>query len=97
MMDEKMKDEMMAEWEKLGLTKDQIDDHVLWGGKKVMFGIAKVKWALKEKGVDDAKAKDMLKKMTTMVIDSDVKMDMDMKKDWHDHKHDCQEKNKTEE
>lgn len=82
-MDEKAKEEMMKKWKELGLDKDMVDEHVMWGAKKIMFGIAKVKHSLKEKGMEEAKVKEVLKKMLDMAIESDMKMDWKEKHGMH--------------
>jgi hypothetical protein len=84
MMDEKMKGQMMEELTKIGISEDMVDDHLIWGATKMMMGMGKVMWSLKESGVDDAKAKEMLKKMTDRMMEMDMSAKMD---DWKDHKH----------
>ena len=73
MMDEKMKDMMVEELEKLGIEKDQIDDYMIWGVKKLMLGIMKIKWSLKESGIEadeaDKKLKEIVDKIESMDAD----------------------------
>ena len=86
-MDEKMKDTVIKELEKLGFEKDQIDDYLIWGAKKLMLGVMKIKWSMMENGIEGAEADEKLKKIVDKVISIDAKhlhemMHKDHDKDW---------------
>lgn len=83
MMDDKMKEEMMAELEKLGVSKDKVDDYMVWGVKKLMLGVMKIKWSLKENGIEGKEAEEILKK----IVDRAVSMDAEKLHEMM-HKHD---------
>jgi hypothetical protein len=77
MMDPKMKEEMVENMKKLGIDEDMVDDNIIWGAKKMMYGMAKVMWSLKESGIEEEKAKEILKKMTNMMMEKDMMDKMD--------------------
>jgi hypothetical protein len=72
MMDDKMKEMMVEELEKLGIAKDQIDDYMIWGVKKLMLGVMKIKWSLKENGVKGGEADKKLKAIVDKVTSMDA-------------------------
>ena len=86
MMDEKMKEQMMDELEKLGIDKDMVDDNVIQGSKKLMFGAAKVMRGLKAGGMDEddarEKVKMMVEKMTEPEMMKKIEEMLDKKDDW---------------
>jgi len=71
-MDEEKKTKMMEELEKMGITKDMVDERLMWGAKKMMFGMMKVRWSLKENGMDEEKAKETVKKMVDKMMEMDM-------------------------
>ncbi|MCX6809286.1 MAG: hypothetical protein NTZ65_00820 [Candidatus Berkelbacteria bacterium] len=73
MLDSKAKEMMTSELGKLGIKKDQVDDYMIWGVKKLMLGVMKIKWSLKENGIEGKTADEQLKK----IVDKVVKMDAD--------------------
>ena len=77
MLDPKMKEEMIENMKKLGLDESRVDDNIIWGAKKMMYGMAKVMWSLKESGVEGEKAKEILKKMIDMMMEKDMMDKMD--------------------
>ena len=91
MMDEKMKEKMMDELKELGIEEKMVDEHLMMGAKKMMFGMMKVIWSLKEHGVSDEKAKEILKKMTDRSLEMDMSEKMGEWKEkmaeWKEHKH----------
>ena len=90
MIDTKMKEKMIEEMKKIDLDENMIDDKLVWGAKKIMFGIAKVKWSLKENDIDDDKAKEILKKMVDMIIEKDMSEAIEkMHSHWHDSEGEC--------
>lgn len=72
MMDEKMKEMMTEELEKLGISKDQVDDYMIWGVKKLMLGVMKVKWSLKENGIKGDEADKKLKEIVDKIVGMDA-------------------------
>lgn len=66
---------MMEEFEKIGISKDMVDEHLMWGAMKMMRGMMKVRWSLKENDMDGDKAKETVKKM----VDKMAAMDMSEK------------------
>jgi len=85
MMDEKMKEQMMKKFEKLGIKKDMVDDNVMWGSKKLMFGVAKVMRGLKAGGMDENEAREKVKMMVEKMTDPEMMKqseEMLSKEDW---------------
>jgi len=82
MMDKAMMDEMSEAMEKVGLKADMMDEDMMWGAKKMMFGVAKVKWALKEKGLKDSQIEEAMMKMMKMMMKKDMSGKME-----HMHEH----------
>lgn len=72
MLNDKMKDMMVDELEKLGIKKDQIDDYMIWGVKKLMLGVMKIKWSLEENGIKGDKADKKLKEIVDKVVAIDA-------------------------
>ena len=72
MKNEKMMKEMEEELAKAGIKKEEIDDYMVWGVMKLMLGIMKIKWSLKESGVKDAEAKKKLNKIVSMISEKDA-------------------------
>jgi hypothetical protein len=72
MLDPKMKEEMIENMKKLGLDESRVDDNIIWGAKKMMYGMAKVMWSLKESGIEGEKAKKILKKIADMMMKKDM-------------------------
>lgn len=86
-MDEKSKEMMVEELEKLGIEKDQIDDYMIWGVKKLMLGVMKIKWSFKENGIKGEEAEEQLNKIVDKVwaMDADELHEMmhkDCECDW---------------
>ena len=82
MLDPKMKEEMIENMKKIGIDEKMVDDTMIWGAKKMMYGMVKVMWSLKESGIEGEKAKEILKKMADMMMKKDMtdkmeKMGMD--------------------
>lgn len=67
-MDKKLKEEMAKELEKLGIKKDETDDYMVWGVKKLMLGVMKIKWSLEENGVTGKEADNKLKSIVDKVM-----------------------------
>ena len=96
MMDEEKKKMMMEKMKEMGFDEKIMEDHhAMWAGKKIMFGIMKMKWIMKENGIEDNIAKETLKKMTDMIINkgmdekmmAKMKEKMEMRKEhMHEHK-----------
>ena len=85
MMDEKMKEQMMEKFEKLGIKKDMVDDNVMWGSKQLMFGVAKVMRGLKAGGMDENEAREKVKMMVEKMTDPEMMKqseEMLSKEDW---------------
>ena len=77
MLDPKIKEEMVENMKKLGIDENMVDDTIIWGAKKIMYGMAKVMRSLKESGVEGEKAKEILKKMTDMMMEKNMMDKMD--------------------
>ena len=67
MIDPKMREKMFKELEKLGIKKDQVDDYMIWGLKKLMLGVMKIRWSLEENGIKGKEADEKLKKIVDKV------------------------------
>jgi hypothetical protein len=86
MMDEKFKEKIIEKLEEMGIDKEMINEHSLWAAKKMMFGIGKMMWIMKENGVPEEEAKEKIKKLVNKIIDSKKFSEMEeMKEHWHEH------------
>lgn len=85
MMDDEMKDKVMAGLEDLGIDKDKIDDRLVWGAKKVMIGLMKMRWSLKDSGMDAEEVDEVLKKAVDKMLDKDMLDQMEEMHQDHDH------------
>jgi len=91
---EKM-EKMAAKLEELGIKKDQIDEKMVWGMRKMFMGAMKMRWSMKEHGMSDDEAVQKLNKIFAMIAEKDmIKWEEKMKDkmengggDWHGHHH----------
>ena len=58
-----MKEKVVEELEDLGIEKNKIDNYMIWGAKKMMIGIMKMKMSMKESGMDKDETEKMMKKL----------------------------------
>lgn len=72
MMDLKMMDELKEELTKLGIEEKMIDERMLWGSKKLILGIMKINHSLKESGLSDDEARQMIGKMVDKITDKEM-------------------------
>lgn len=78
-MDKEKAEKMTEKLKEMGIDEKMIDEKLLWTYKKVFFKLMKLRLVLDEKGVDEAKTKDILEKMVAKVM----KKDLAKIKEWH--------------
>ena len=87
MMSEAMQDKMKEAMEKIGVKDEMMSEELTWGFKKAMYGGYKIMKALKEKGVSDEKAMEIMKKFSDLLMSEEMMSQMEqMKDDWKMHK-----------
>lgn len=73
---EKMDKEKMEKWadkfKKMGISEDMVDEHLMWRYKKSFIKLMKLRLALSEKGMSEAKIKEVVDKMVDMVMEKDL-------------------------
>ena len=96
-MDDEKKKKMTEMLEELGIDEKIVDEHLMHVAKKVSFRLIKLRLMLDERGVDEAKAKEIIEKMVGMAMGKDLAK----VKEWHkehmeEHEHDHHEEPKDE-
>lgn len=94
-MNDQGEDKMLMivdELKKFGITEDKIDDDLIWAVKKISHKINKLRLILDSKGVEQAKANEIIKGMVAEAANKDL---VEVK-EWHkeheeyEHKGCCQ-------
>lgn len=80
-MNNEMKDKTMEQLKELGMSEDKIDDMMLWGASKMMYGMAKMMMSMKENGMSETESKEMMKKMMAKAMETDMSEMMKEMKD----------------
>ena len=88
-MNEEKRKMIVDELKKLGIKEDKIDDYMIWGVMKMMMGMMKMRWSLKEGGMKEADVKKMLDKITDKMIEMDMSKEMEEWKEKKEHCHHC--------
>jgi hypothetical protein len=70
---------MTEKLKEMGIDEKMIDEKLLWTYKKVFYKLMKLRLVLDEKGVDEAKTKDILERIVAKVM----KKDLAKIKEWH--------------
>jgi Asp-tRNA(Asn)/Glu-tRNA(Gln) amidotransferase B subunit len=78
-MDKEKMEKMTEKLKEMGIDEKMIDEKLLWTYKKVFYKLMKLRLVLDEKGLDEAKTKDILEKMVAKVM----KKDLAKIKEWH--------------
>ena len=84
-MSEEKKEKLTAKLKELGMDEDKIDERLMWIYKKVSFGLMKLRLVLDDKGIDEAKSREIIDKL----VDKVANKDLSKIREWH-------EKHKTE-
>lgn len=69
-----------AKLKELGVDESMIDDRLMWSVKKASFGLMKLRLVLSDKGVDDAKSREVIDKL----VDEASKKDLTEVKEWYE-------------
>ena len=88
-MSEEKKEKLTAKLKELGIEESLIDERLMWSFKKVSFGLTKLRLVLDDKGVSEAKTKDIIDEL----VEKAMKKDLAKVREWHEeHKHKEHEK-----
>jgi len=79
-MSEEKKEKLTAKLKELGIDESKIDERLLWSYKKVSFGLMKLRLALDDIGVDEAKSHELINKL----VDKVTSKDLAKIREWHD-------------
>ena len=79
MSDEK-KEKLTAKLKKLGIDESNIDERLMWTYKKVSFGLMKLRLVLDDKGIDEAKSREIIDKL----VDKVANKDLAKVREWHE-------------
>jgi len=71
-MDDEKKAKLTAKLADLGIDEKLIDEHLMHTFKKASFKLAKLRLILNEKGVDEAKIKEILDKLVDHAMNKDL-------------------------
>lgn len=77
-MDEEKKAKFSAKIKEMGIDEKIIDEHLIWKFKKLSHKLMRLRLMLDEKGVSDAKIKEILDKL----VDKAMKKDLAKMKQW---------------
>jgi len=78
-MDEEKKAKWVKKMKDLGIPENKIDEPLIWIMKKTSHKISKLRLMLDEKGVDEAKAKEIVNKLVSHSLEKDIAK----VKEWH--------------
>lgn len=79
-MTEEKKAKLTEKLKEMGIDESIIDERLMWKFKKVSFGLMKLRLVLDEKGVDEAKTKEIIDK----IVDKSMSKDLAKVKQWHE-------------
>ena len=79
-MSEEKKEKLTAKLKELGIDEDKIDERLMWTYKKVSFGLMKLRLVLDDKGIDEAKSKEIIDKL----VDKAKEKDLAKIREWHE-------------
>ncbi|HTB48686.1 MAG TPA: hypothetical protein VK712_01240 [Verrucomicrobiae bacterium] len=88
-MSEEKKEKLTAKLKELGIDENSIDDRLLWSVKKVSFGLVKLRLVLDDKGIDEAKSREIIDKL----VDKAKNKDLAKVREWHE-KHEAEKQDK---
>jgi hypothetical protein len=79
-MSEEKKAKITEQLKELGIDESQIDERLMWTFKKVSFGLMKLRLVLDDKGIDEAKSREVIDK----IVDKVKNKDLAKIKEWHE-------------
>jgi hypothetical protein len=79
-MSEEKKEKLTAQLKELGIDENKIDERLMWSFKKVSFGLMKLRLVLDDKGLDEAKTKEIIDKL----VDKATNKDLAKVREWHE-------------
>ena len=79
-MSEEKKEKLTAKLKELGIDESKIDEKLLWSFKKVSFGLVKLRLVLDDKGVDEAKSREIIDKL----VDKAATKDLAKVREWYE-------------
>lgn len=71
-MSEEKKEKLTAKLKELGIDESAIDEKLMWSYKKVSFGLMKLRLVLDDKGIDEAKSKEIIDKLVAKAKEKDL-------------------------
>jgi hypothetical protein len=79
-MTEEKKEKLTEKLKELGIDESSIDERLMWGFTKASFGLMKLRLVLDDKGVDEAKSKEIIDKL----VDKATNKDLAKLREWHE-------------
>ena len=79
-MSEEKKEKLTAKLKEMGIDESNIDERLMWSVKKVSFGLMRLRIVLEDKGVDEAKSKEII----DTLVDKAKTKDLAKVREWHE-------------
>lgn len=79
-MSQEKKAKLTADLKEMGIDENQIDDRLMWSVKKVSFGLMKLRLVLDDKGIDEARSREIIDKL----VEKASNKDLAKVREWHE-------------
>jgi hypothetical protein len=79
-MSEEKKEKLTAKLKEMGIDESQIDERLMWSVKKVSFGLMKLRLVLDDKGIDEAKSREIV----NTLVEKASNKDLAKLREWHE-------------
>jgi hypothetical protein len=87
-MSEEKKEKLTAKLKEMGVDESNIDEKLMWSVKKVSFGLMKLRLVLDDKGIDEAKAQEIIDKLVDKAKTKDLAEIREWREKHNEEKHD---------
>jgi hypothetical protein len=67
-----LKEKLTSKLKELGIEESKIDERLMWSFKKVSFGLMKLRLVLDDKGIDEAKSREIIDKLVDKATKKDL-------------------------
>jgi hypothetical protein len=71
-MDEEKKAKWIKKLTELGVPEEKVDESLIWSVKKTSYKLSKLRLILDKKGVEEAKAKEIVEKLVDKALGKDL-------------------------
>lgn len=88
-MTEEQKEKFTEKLKELGIDESSIDEKLMWSFKKFSFGLMKLRLVLDDKGIDEAKSREIIDRLVDKATDKDLAE----VREWHE-KHEAEKNDK---